>query len=432
MRWVGVDLSGGSFHAAYSDGTEVPEREFKAVRTCGCRVGAALPAEGLFTERIDLPPAARKNPAKYVPGLLDVRLPVPVEDCLVVSTPPAGSMAMAFAVRREEYARFIDAFRDAAGCRPERAVPAPLALWGRVCRDFQKSGRKAAGLVLHLHAGSESWTLLAGVPGASGREPSIPQVATVPAGDIPSVLRDFKILQTRAGASATALSLSGASADESLARELGGVAEGARVTIVDSPALYLAAALAADGEMARDATEGSFAYGDQEHPALSNRRFHRNVALLLLPLAASAAFFAVALFCKVAAASKLRDFNAAVGVVAKALAGRTLPYSGAAAIRAAQNEFGERVSPAVEGFANPGPVAALKDVFSFAATRDAKIAAFSCEENELSVTGRVEDEGDVAVLVSTLESAGFAVAVKPAPDCPGGFSLVLSNAGGEP
>ena len=435
--WTGVELAGGAFVTATAAGTEVAADAFRATRRCGCRVAGAIPADCLFFERVELPPSARRNPDRFLPGLLDPRLPVPIEDCLVYAEPDGDDALLAFAVRRDAYAGHLAAFEAAAGCRPERVAPLPAALWRRVVADAStvfpsQSGRDgstsrppredAALTLLHLHAAANSWTLLAGTAAAHGG--SLRAAVAMPPGDIAAVRRNMSILASRTGAPVARVTISGEAADPKLAEALCGALPDVPVAVVPQPRLYLSIALAADAA-ARD--DGGFAEGDFEHPARRNRRLHRTAALLALPLLAALAFLAAAAALKVSSSRAVARFDAALGDVAARLAGRPIGRRGPGAVAAARNEFEERTSPAVARLAQRSPLDALRTIFAFAGNRSIPVASLVFDGNVLEAVGRAEAESDADALAAVLRSEGFSVESAPLPDAPGGWRIRVSN-----
>lgn len=425
MRWIGVDLSGKTFRAADSNGLEISEEVFKAEHKCGCRVEASLPADSIFTEHVTVPESVGDDIERFLPGLLDVAIPVPVEDCLVVAGPSSETMALGFAIRRDDYRHRINAFAERAGCTPERVAPAPLALWKKVVQDCATNGNSP--VLLHLHAAPDAWTLLSGNAASAKCHLPIPLVATVPAGDVRAALRNFGIFLSRLGVTQGHLTISGDEASTDLANALKALADDSKPVVVGNPRHYLATALAIDGEKSQNSTSGSFARDEFEHPALTNRRFHYHMAALLLPFAASVVFLFSSAYYKMRTSSALDEFERRTSSVAESLAGRKLPYKGAAALRAACNEFASRRSQSILAFAEPRPIDAIDDIIAFASGRDAKIASFSYDGSIMNVSGRVAAEVDIDVLISNLESAGWTVERSSEPTVPMSFALAISK-----
>jgi hypothetical protein len=398
MEWAGVELADGFFVAAAAGGAEIPADAFRASRRCGCKVAAAIPAESVFFETIDLPPQARRAPGKYLNGLLDVKLPVDVEACKTVFHETAPGTFCAFAVRRDDYIRFVDAFRAAAGCAPELVLPFPLVLWHA---SLNAVGPMDDSPVLFLDAVGPSWTLLGGT-GANLRA-----VASVAGGDLAAVRRNLAIMARTLGASDAKVVVFGAA--DALAVELREAVPGAEISIRERPKTFVASALAALGKSCHGRS-GGFASGEDEHPALSRRIARRRYACLALPVLAAFLLLAAAAVCKVRSAAARRSAEAEIGRIADRLAGRRMGMRGSAATLAmALNEFDARVDSTVRRFAAGEPLGALRTLFAFAASRNMQVASLVFDGQTLEVLLRAESENDVGALRASLAAEDFAV-----------------------
>ncbi len=398
MDWAGVELVDGSFVAANARGAEIPVGVFRATRTCGCKVAAAIPSEFVFFEALDLPPQARRAPEKYLDGLFDVKLPVDVDECKTVFQANGPDSFCAFAVRRADYLRFVEAFRAAAGCSPEVVLPLPLVLW---TASLDAVGPVAARTVLFLDATGPTWTLLGGT-GASLRA-----VASIAQGDLAAVRRNLAIMAKSLGGADARIVVFGAGG--AIVEGLRDAVPGAEVSAVERRKTFVAAALASLGKSFRGRS-GGFADGEDEHPALARRVARRRLACLAMPVLAASLFLAASARYKMRAASARRSAEAELGWVVDRLAGRPTGMRGsAAALAMALNEFDARVDPTVGRFAAGEPLDALRTLFAFASARNMQVASVVFDGRKLEILLRAESENDVGALLAALVAEDFDV-----------------------
>ena len=398
MDWAGVELADGSFVAANARGAEIPADVFRASRTCGCKVAAAIPSGSVFFEALDLPPQARRTPEKYLNGLFDVKLPVDVDECKTVFQANAPDSFCAFAVRRDDYLRFVEAFRAVAGCRPEVVLPLPLVLWSA---SLNAVGPIAEHTVLFLDATGPTWTLL------GGTGTSLRAVASIAQDDLAAVRRNLAIMAKSLGGADVRIVVFGAK--DTFVDDLRDAVPGAEVSAVERPKTFVAAALASLGKSFRGRS-GGFASDEDEHPALSRRVARRRLACLAMPVLAASLFLAASAACKVRAASARRSAEAEMGWIVDRLAGRPTGMRGsAAALAMALNEFDARVDPTVGRFAAGEPLDALRTLFAFASARNMQVASVVFDGQKLEILLRAESGNDVDALLAALVAEDFDV-----------------------
>lgn len=401
-RWIGIDLSSGVFCAAYSDGTEIAEAVFKTSRKCGCFVAAALPASNLFVETVELPSSAKGNISTYLPGLMDVKLPFPVEDCLLANGVKNGSSALAFAITRVEYLRQLNQFVSIAGAQPERVAPAPLVLWNKAFANARRLFPSGDGVLFHLHASTQSWTLIAG----KFSDGSVQNVLTVGAGDIAAVSRNIRILLSRMAIDSSFISISGDAATDELVGSLNSL--GFNAAAVAEPKTFLAQALAEDAEGGKS-PDGNFAKGEFEHVASVNRRLHRVIASSLFLLLLALGFLFCAVNFKMKTGASLQRVDKELGQIANRFAGRLTGLAGPASIRLALNEFDSRQVKAVSLYGEPGPLDALGDIFTFMNVREMTLSSLNLSEGVMTFVCRTSNEGNIDSLKGLLVDSGYSV-----------------------
>ncbi len=407
-KWIGIDGVANDFFAATARGERIGAGEIRSARSCGCFVEAALPAHCLFIEKLDLPAAAGGKGDGYLDNLLDVKLPIAVEDCQTVYLPCAGSSVFAFAIQSSGYERFLADFEKDAGCRPERVVPAPIVLWNRA-RRFAKGCDCAGGALIHLHlAKSGSVILIGDTSNGDVLNAELKGVVSLPRADEAFVMRNLKISAARTERKVSAIFLSGDADTDSFKGPLKEVFPEAMIKIVPDKEIFLAVALANDGERAGDSSFGNFATGKYEHPALTNRRTNKAVLAAATVLVALSVFACSAFAYKLKAYAACRMAGEEVALTANKLSGRVLKQAPLAAMRVAQNEFAGSINNDVEAFASDSPLSALNIIINIASVKDVKIASVKLNNNMLVAELFTSVPTDLSVFVRELEAVGYA------------------------
>ncbi len=421
-KWIGVDTevcaeAGGAAVCAVS--------QLAHFRPGGARVAMSIPMDSVFFEKIEIPNMDWTAAEKVVAGKFDLKLPVPIEKCLVYMRPVRSShepLFLAFAVTREAFKAHLSAFRAATGCDPEAVFPSADAL-ADACVSYLGGGTSSAFL---LHAAAEKWTLVAVADGV------LSGVVTLPAGDAIAAMRNAKILSMRFQTPPTRFLVSGTCAAE-LAKTLASAPNAMRCDVEEVPdsANFLAAALARRGALRE--SEGGFRHGNLEHPARV-RRIVRACALLgLLPTALALAACVFAAMSYTRSSTHLAKWNAFLDHAAARVANGPLPQHGRAAAERAKGLLDWR-NPAIASFAAPSPLKALPAIFEAASTRGISFSSIDYEGQALAITGHGAVEADVEVLRQAVEKADFAFDATVEKRGDGiAFSVTLTaRKGGEP
>jgi hypothetical protein len=395
-KWIGVDAE------VCADASGAPicaATQLTRVRPDGARVALGLPMDMVFFEKIEIPNVGWKAANGLVKGKFDLKLPVPIEKCLVVTTPVQNSptpLFLAFAVTREAYKAHISAFRAATGCDPEAVFPSADAL-ADACVRHLGGGTQSA---LLLHAAAEKWTLVAVENGV------LSGVVTLPAGDAIAAMRNAKILSMRFQSPPTRFLVSGTDAAE-LAQTLVGApnAMQCNVEAVPDPANFLAAALARRG--ASHKFEGGFRHGALVHPARIRRIARMCILLGLIPVALALVACVLAAMSYTRSSTYLAKWNAFLDQAATRVANGPLPQHGRAAVERAKGLLDWR-NPAIASFAATSPLKALSPIFEAASTRGMTFSSIDYEGQSLAISGHGAVEADVEVLRQAAEKAGFA------------------------
>lgn len=423
--WVGVDLIHPSAPAAAAwrvpgglRGVDLPPGSWRELRRDGRRCAVALPMGRVFTERIEPPAAGRRRAARLVRGMLDLRLPVPVESCEVTVVPERRSRPpafLAFAVPREALVAALAA-NAAAGCPAERLVPAALPLWRRLTR---LAPPPAGALQLLLHAEAGGWTLLA------GRGAELWSCLTLAAGDVTGAGRAAQVYMQRWQPEAARLHLCGPAADEPLAAALSALPLPAPLVIVldKAPGLFLARALAEEAALAGGGAAGNLRCGEFAHPALRRRLARRERLAAAALVAASLLLLGVHATLLRDASRRLREIDEELTRQAAVLAGRSLPARGAAVVELARRELETRLNPQVEAFGEPHILGHLPRLLRLAALRGISFSRLEAEERRLTVAGRAPGEADVAAWREAACRDGLAVALAIVGEDAGGVSF---------
>ena len=393
-KWIGVDAE------VCADASGAPicaATQLARVRPDGARVALGLPMDMVFFEKIEIPNVDWKAAEGLVEGKFDLKLPIPIEKCLVFSMPVRHSptpLFLVFAVTREAFKAHLSAFRAATGCDPEAVFPAADAL-AEACVRHLGGGTPSA---LLLHAAAEKWTLAAVADGV------LSGVVTLPAGDAIAAMRNAKILSMRFQSPPTRFLVSGTGAAE-LAKTLADAPNAMQcdVEAVPDPANFLAAALARRGAL----RESGFRSGDLEHPARGRRIVRTCILLGLIPVALALAACVFAAMSYARSSTHLAKWNAFLDQAAVRVANGPLPQHGRAAAERAKGLLDWR-NPAIASFAATSPLKALSAIFEAASSREIAFSGIDFEGRTLAISGHGAVEADVEVLRQTAEKAGFA------------------------
>ena len=419
-KWIGVDAD----CCADTCGVDrCAPTQLARIRPDGARVAMSLPMDVVFFEKIELPGMDWKVAESLLPGKFDLKLPVPIEKCLLYVRPVRSAsepVFLAFAVTRDVYKSRLASFRAATGCDPEGVFPSAAAL-ADACVRHLGGGSPAA---LLLHAASEKWTLIAVEDGI------LSGVVTVAADDVASAVRNAKILASRFSTPPQRFLVSGADAEKGLAERLNESAKALpwRAEAVTRASIFLAAALAR-AAADRDGRNG-FRQGDA-HPAALRRRLRACLLVGFTPLVLSAAAFAVAVRQHGRSADRLARWNGALDRAAARVANGPLPQHGRAAVERAKGLFDWR-NPAIAAFADGSPLDALPALFEAAAARGMTFSSLSFADGVLRIAGQGAVEADVGVLRQAAEKAGCAFTAETSARGDGiGFSATASRPKGD-
>ena len=422
QKWIGVDadtcsdVRGGDLCAA---------TQIARLRPDGARVAMSLPMDVVFFEKIELPGMGWKVAESLLPGKFDLKLPVPIEKCLLYVRPVTGAaepVFLAFAVPRDICKARLASFRAATGCDPEGVFPAAAGL-ADACLHLLGGERPTA---LLLHAATEKWTLVAIEEGV------LSGVVTVEADDIASAVRNAKILALRLSTPPQRFLVSGAGAEKGLVERLNEQAGAlpCRAEAVPKASAFLASGLARTAA-ARDGRNG-FRQGTA-HPAALRRRLRACLLAGFTPLVLSAVAFAVAVHQYGRSADRLAQWNGALDQAVARVANGPLPQHGRAAVERARGLFDWR-NPAIAAQADASPLDALPALFETAAARGMTFSRIAFDGRSLSLSGHGAVEADIDVLRQAAEKAGFRLAAETAARAEGiGFSATVSaGEGGVP
>ena len=396
QKWVGADTE----VCADSNGAAVcAVSQLARFRPDGARVAMSLPMDSVFFEKIELPNMSWAAAEKVVVGKFDLKLPVPIEKCLLYVRPVKSSkdpLFLAYAVTREAYKAHVSAFRAATGCDPEAVFPSADAL-ADACVRHLGGGAPSA---LMFHSTSDKWTLLAIEDGI------LSGVVTLAAGDAIAAMRNAKILSIRFNSPPERFLVSGFGAEE-LAKTLAGAPNAlrCRVEAVPVPGNFLASALALRGG-ARE-SKGGFRDGKLEHPARIRRFVRRCILLGLIPIALALAACVLAAMAYFRSSAQLAKWNELLDHDAARVANGSLPQHGRAAAERAKGLLDWR-NPAIASFATTSPLKALPAIFEAASTRGITFSNVDYEGLTLAISGHGAVEADMEVLRQAAEKAGFA------------------------
>ena len=395
QKWIGVDTE----VCADSNGAAVcAVSQLARFRPDGARVAMSLPMDSVFFEKIELPNMSWAAAEKVVVGKFDLKLPVPIEKCLLYVRPAKNSkepLFLAYAVTREAYKAHLSAFRAATGCDPEAVFPSADALADACVRHLGDNAPSA----LMLHATSDKWTLLAIEDGI------LSGVVTLAAGDAVAAMRNAKILSMRFNSPPERFLVSGSGTEE-LAKTLAGAPNAlqCRVEAVPDPGIFLASALALRGTLRE--SEGGFRQGNLEHPARARRAFWSCMLLGLPPAALASAACVLAAMAYFRSSAQLAKWNERLDRDAARVANGPLPQHGRAAAERAKGLL-DWTEPTIASLAANSPIQAMPVIFDAASTRGMTFSAIKYLGGILTITGHATVEADVEVLRQSAEKAGF-------------------------
>lgn len=397
-NWTGAYLSrSGEAVLCLPDGDSAPRG-----KTDGdFRVALAIGMEDLYAQRVEIPNAAMRSTEKYLPALVDVKLPVPVESCALAHGSVADGSVMTFAVPLKRLRAIGDAFKSRHGFAPGRILPAPLVLW-EMCLSGAGSVKDACAIV-HLHAGEGMWTLLAGTVRPGGADGGLFSVSSLAPGDVAGVRRNCRILLSKAAAPLREFTMSGSGLTPGLGEEIGEIAPGTKPEAVPGHEDFLPQAAAHFGF----GPHAAFPVDGAEKSIAGFAASRRTVASLLALCLCSFALFIASLAAGIAASARLDLADRELAKAAASLAGRPLPMPGPQAMRLAANEFESRLDPMVEVFARRDVLSSLRSVFAFASVRGFSVSGISFDGNALDVLLGGASPEAVRALAGTLEANGY-------------------------
>ena len=388
----------------------VPLERIEQERPDGARCAAAVSMESVFTERLEPPARTLAQAERLAPGMLDLRLPLPVEQCAVTWVPVGARRhspaLLAYAIDRNVLQSRL---AEAGGkVDAERRVPAAHALWRWM--TAHEPATDDATLQLLLHAGTRHGTLLAGYGG------HLRSCLTVPAGDFAAVVRNLQVFATRWNLPTCRLRLCGETADSTLLDALRAAPAFARtdIRLLPDARACLAAALAVEALAAEraGADAGDLRAALGAHPA-ARRRAARAQARCAAVLLAAGLILAGTQFARLRQLRRTlaRLDNQMTQTVAH-LAGGPLPVSGAAAIELARRELDTRLNPEVEAFGEPQLAAHLRDLLSIVALRHMTLSTLAVGDRRIELAGVAGSEADLSVLREAARRARLAPAIE--------------------
>ena len=381
----------------------------KRLRPHGERCATSVAMSQVLTESLSPPTSDRRQAERLAAGMLDLRLPLPVERCAVTwmrtNSPGGGTniSLLAFAVPRDVVAQNLAEQADSL-LDTESIIPAGLALWSR----FVRLHAPADGTVqMQLNTGGRHWSLLV------GRGDALQSCLTLEAGDIAAVGRNCQVFCHRWNLSECHLLLCGAAANNGLVQQLTALPDlsSASVRCADDARTFLASALAETAAGDKSAS-GNLRDGEQTHPAALRRRKHREkLASAVLIISGLSLIFSYGLVLR-HDRHLLDEADAALSRTTQRLAGGSLPASGAAAVELARRELEVRLNPEVEAFGDVSMMSELPRLLSAAALRGITFSSLNAGDSRIEFVGEASTEADVAAWRATIDPARLVLAIE--------------------
>jgi hypothetical protein len=365
-------------------------------------VTAAAAARLIFGVRLEAPAHLQGRAAQVADGLLDLRLPFPVESCRYVLSSPGESAAdgerHAFAVRRETLAERI---AELAGIDAERIVPETLALWRRYAAENDPRPDERHAIV---RTGGREWTLVVGI----GRR--LLGAVPVAAGDAAAIQRALQAYAAGRPVQEARWFWCGPDATPAAwasFRQAAGLPAATEASRPPDPAAYLAGALALDGLLCGRKPETNLRPDEAAPAAVLAWRRRRQTRAQAAVVAGALVLLAGEVATVRSARARLGATDAAVRACLDDLAGRPVTQRGAAAAVFARQELDARLSPHVEAFAEPGPIRGLPALLRMAALRRVGLSSVRAEGLRLAISGEAAAAADVAALERALTEEGL-------------------------
>jgi hypothetical protein len=418
--WIGIDTSQSppvavaawrSFGRLYR--AVVPLEHLAQKRSGGARCSMAVSMESVFTERLEPPARTLEQAERLAAGMLDLRLPLPVEQCAVTWVPAdaqrRSTALIAYAIDRKALNSRLAALEGMVAA--ERLVPAAHALWHWMMLQEPVTGENT--LQLLLHAGKHHGTLLAGYGG------QLRCCITVPPGDLDAVGRHLQVFATRWSPSSSRMLLCGEAADTALLESLRALPACADtdIRLADDARTCLASALAIEalGLNRGGAHEGDLRASLGGHP-VTQRRQRRAQALQAAALLLAGLVLAGAQFARLHKSRRaLAMLDQRVVQAANRLAGRPLPVRGAAAIELARRELDTRLHPEVEALGEPRLATHLADLLDAVALRRMTLGTLVVDDRRIELVGLADNEADLSVLREAARRAQLVPAIESMP-----------------
>ncbi len=369
----------------------------------GVRCTCALPpSEGLAVP-LEAPRLAAARRRTVLPGLLDLSLPFPLEQCACAFVEPPGSRPVGLAVRHADLRRALEAWRRRGG-DPERCVPLEWVLWNQALREHpvgNGAAAEAGGRVVVLAAG-ERLVVVTGKGVAFGSAAAVRR-------DDPAALR--RILAMAFGRSAQGLLCLCAGGDaQALAGELAALLDpgSGAVQCVSSPGEFVARGLAWDG-FADPEGRAQVRQPPFEHPAAVRRRRWRARRNRGLVLASALLLFGTSLGLRSALARREERQRALLAERLETVAGYPVATRGARAVAEAGAALEERLDPVVERFRQPGAEQVLPQILEAAAAAGVRLTHLALDGRAATLSGRAVAPGAAEAFEGRLRAAGLGV-----------------------
>lgn len=369
----------------------------------GVRTAAACGARQVFTVRLTLPVAGAARARQVAEGLLDTRLPFPVEESRYVLAEgggTSGQVLMAFAMPRPKLQERLDELR-ARGCDPAFATPEALALWRRYTRETAIGADERHVLI---RTGTADWTLVVG----AGRH--LVTATTFPAGDGAAVRRTLQVLAGESAPGPTHWFLCGPQADPATWQRFclaAGLPDTAPVRRPVDAVSYLAGAIALDGLREGCHSDQNLRPPDALPPAVQRSRQRRQDGGLAALAVAALLVIGADLAAWRQARGRLVAADRCLAGQVQELADHSVAMRGAAAVAAARQELDARLHPVVEALTEPNRLRPIADLLQIAALRQVSLHTLRLEDRRLTLTGTAQAEGDIDALELALKRAGL-------------------------
>ena len=401
---LGIDATDGTLRvAAVAHGTVIFEvtdakasAELEQALSDGSSCTGALPPASSVLVELKIPKLPQSKLDKILPSLLDVQLPFPLADCAYAFIRQGGS-CVAHAARRQDVEQQIAALAQ-WGCNPARIVPPANAAWTQALSEFPPRFPNEPRAVFICDA---QQTLLVTGRGA--------------------VLSGQTVFKTEPQDHVRRLKLAFGGLPEGLACILAGPECGlvqkalsepvpkiqAKLHTADSPAFFLARALAFDAKNDGGPTDTNLRTAELTHPVKLRKLKTPVIGLCIALASSSAVMLALSLSAWIHAGNAKDDAEKHFQEHLDEVAGYPIKTKGERAVRDARDAMAATFNEKVMAFTAAEVSSSVKVIPALCRKTGVKLHHISLSTEGLTASGSAASEDEADGFVMALKESGF-------------------------